>query len=342
MSYGGLPRSYDPHGSRALPNGSGYDPTLKAALASRTAANSPWPIDPASRPAPAVAAYDNSKPAEYTGQPLRRIIGHDSQGKPILGELAAGEAEAIERAEYITAEAARIRADKKPADILAFAGRLEAKAVSLRLEAAEAVRLEALASDQAGWLTAEAENRTGRAAELIEAEARGAAARLEAEAAEATSARIAAEAREAVAGAEASRTAEALEIAREAVAIGEALEAEAKTAEAGERIKLTAIIPADMRKSDHIAILSALEFDLAMQFGGYTIEKARGGWLDGSGDIVRDSSQVYSVSFDPAGDGSFKQHEKLIALFVAAGEALGEEWLHIERSTFIACHRKAS
>ena len=115
-----------------------------------------------------------------------------------------------------------------------------------------------------------------------------------------------------------------------------------KSAEHGERIKLTAIIPADMRKPEHRAALEILEFNLMIQFGGYTVEKARGGWFDGSGEFVRDSSQVYSCSFDPAMRDPDQSEAKLIGYFVEAGEALGETWLHIERSTFEACHRKVS
>ena len=101
MSYGGLPRSYDPKASRsgltapAPAGGSGFNPALRASLAAKTAANSPWPIDPASRPAisprPDYSAFDNSKREEI----------------------------------------AAMAPAKSAADLTAFAGRLEANAFHL-------------------------------------------------------------------------------------------------------------------------------------------------------------------------------------------------------------------
>lgn len=109
--------------------------------------------------------------------------------------------------------------------------------------------------------------------------------------------------------------------------------------ESGERTKLTAVIPADMRKPEHRAALELLEFNLMMQFGGYTVEKARGGWLNPeTGDFERESSQVYNVSFEPSETAA----AKACALFVETGRALGQTWLHIERSEFFAEHRCAS
>ncbi len=350
---------------------SSFNPALKAALAARTAANSPWPA---------------ARPIGYHIEPAARLDGLTAEAK--------AESEAARDIRDFTAWQAReaeAKAVAKPAgydnspamapaksasDLTAFAGRLEAKAVALRLEASEAVRLEALADSQAGWLTAEAEAKTGRAAEAEALEAKAEALRLrapilkarEAASMESRSAQIAAEAREAVRldglaasirEIEKAKPAEfgQAEAEARAAVISDICESEkakakpankynnssqAKTAEAGERIKLSAVIPADMRKPEHRQALAVLEFDLTLQFGGYTVSKARGGWLDGSGEIIRDSSQLYSVSFDPAARDSEKAEAKIIGYFVTAGEALGEEWLHIERSIFTACHRKAS
>ena len=316
--YGGLPTSYNPRASRfdnSAPAPAGFDPALKAALAAKIKANSPWPIDPRSAKPAAVAIFDNSAaPA-----------GFDTKSP----------AELIAEAEALEAKAAALRL-RAPWLEARQAATMENRSVQIVAEAREAVRLdtiaadkrataEATAGDQNGWLTAKAEATAGR---IAEAKAK----RLDGLTAEAKA--------EAEAEAESDLRAFAAWQASEAAKRAEP--AEVKTAEAGERIKISAVIPADMRKPEHREALAVLEFDLTMQFGGYTVAKARGGWLDGSGDIVRDSSQLYSVSFDPAARDAIKAEAKIIGYFVAAGEALGEEWLHIERAIFTACHRKAN
>ena len=106
--------------------------------------------------------------------------------------------------------------------------------------------------------------------------------------------------------------------------------------ETGLRMKVSCIIPVDLRKPSHHEVLKLLEFNLMMQFGGYTQSKVKGGWLNDQGDFVRDSSLRYEVSFEPCE----KKAEKVISFFTEAGKALGEQWLHIEKSKFLAEHRK--
>lgn len=112
--------------------------------------------------------------------------------------------------------------------------------------------------------------------------------------------------------------------------------------ESGKRAKFLALLPADMRKPEHRQALELLEFNLMMQFGGYTVEKFRGGWLNPeNGEFERDSGQAYNVSFPIDREYSSKA-ERAIALFTETGRALGEQWIHIEESEFFAEHRRAN
>jgi hypothetical protein len=117
--------------------------------------------------------------------------------------------------------------------------------------------------------------------------------------------------------------------------------AEFSEKETGRRVKITALIPETAETEQWQAAIDLLEFNLMMVFGGFTWQPFNGGWMNDQGDFIRDHGRAYLVSFEQAKtDKGRADYERAIRLFQETGRAIGEEWLHIEVSSFSAEHTK--
>ena len=110
-----------------------------------------------------------------------------------------------------------------------------------------------------------------------------------------------------------------------------------KTREKGKREALRVVLPIDISNIPQRVILDRLEGEIAREFGGFTVTFGTGGWIDGV-KLLTEHNAILEVSYVPG-----KGRRKIaLAYFQKAGRALGQEWLHIERRTFRAEHRKLS
>ena len=110
-----------------------------------------------------------------------------------------------------------------------------------------------------------------------------------------------------------------------------------KTREKGKREALRVVLPVNISNIPERAILETLQSEIAHQFGGFTVTFGQGGWIDGAA-LLTEHNAILEVSYVK---NSFNRGYAIRA-FEKAGRALGQEWLHIERRTFRAEHRKLS
>ena len=110
-----------------------------------------------------------------------------------------------------------------------------------------------------------------------------------------------------------------------------------KTREKGKREALRVVLPVDTDKVPQSVILERMLREIAHQFGGFTCHEGTGGWMNGE-KLLTEKNVIVEVSYVK---NSFNRGYAIRA-FEKAGRALGQEWLHIERRTFRAEHRKLS
>ena len=104
--------------------------------------------------------------------------------------------------------------------------------------------------------------------------------------------------------------------------------------ETGKRYNVRAVLPHN-GSAEHLALIENIKIQLCADFGGFTSNASNGGWLE-DGQLIEEESITFNVSFTDAADT-----EKARQLFTVAGLLLGNDWIHIELSTFSAMHTKA-
>ena len=110
-----------------------------------------------------------------------------------------------------------------------------------------------------------------------------------------------------------------------------------KTRESGPREKLTVLMPFSPGNGKHEAALDILRRQIAERTGGFSEYEGNGVWIDPeTGETAREYHLRFEVSYVPRDVHS----TALILAFKHAARTCGNTWLHIERSTFEAEHRK--
>ena len=82
-------------------------------------------------------------------------------------------------------------------------------------------------------------------------------------------------------------------------------------------------------------MVKSLKLELARKFGGFSSNVSNGGWVE-DGELMEEESITFNVSFP-----DFDSIEVARELFTWTGQAMGNDWIHIELDTFEALHTKA-